>query len=286
MLSRAVAGVSLLLVLTGCSGTSGSDATPAEVAAPAGVSVSVLQYRSDQAVRRIQLKVRNDGTAPVTVIGASLTAPGFVGDAAWTSRGGPDDATIGPGEATDLPAALPAEVTCANTPRPGSATARLRLRGTAATSRPLPVTDPYQALTTVYARDCLQQSAAQVAGIQLVEPLRTEGRRTFLDLRLTPTGRPGTLTVESARSTTLLDPPDGDRWTLDATVGASSGVVTTSLELQPARCDPHAIAEDKLGTVFSLTLHVNQDASGVVEIPAGTKLRGEIQNWVMRACGF
>lgn len=281
-------GVVVLLVLAvaGCSDSSGASGPPAEVAVPAGVSVSVLQYRSDQAVRRVQIKVRNDGTAPVTVAGASLSAAGFAGDAAWTSRGGTDDATIGPGEAVDLPAALPARVTCPGS-RPVTATARLRLRGSGSdpTSRPVAATDPYGALTTVHEQDCLEQAAARVARIELVEPLRTEGRRTFLDLRLTPTGGSGTVTVESVRSTTLLDPPDGDAWKLGTTVG-TGGAVTASLELQPARCDPHAIAEDKLGTVFTLTLHVDRGASGVVDLPASTKLRGEIQNWVLAACGL
>lgn len=278
--------VILALVLAGCSGSPGSSGSgaPAEVAVPAGVTMSVLQYRSDQALRRVQITVHNDGTAPVTVARATLTAAGFVGDAAWTSRGGTDDATIRPGEAVDLPAALPARVTCPGS-RPVTATARLQLRGSGATTRPAPVTDAYGALTTVHEQDCLEQAAARVARLELVEPLRTEGRRTFLDLRLTPTGRPGTVTVESVRSTTLLDPPDGDAWRLGTVVGPG-GPVTASLELQPARCDPHAIAEDKLGTVFTLTLHVDRGASGVVDLPAGTKLRGEIQNWVLAACGL
>jgi hypothetical protein len=285
--------VLLLAVLAG--GCSNESTGPEEVALPAGVSVGVLQYRSDHTVRQIQITVTNAGTAPIRVAAARLDATGYSGQATWQSKNEADDATIGPGEAIDLPAPLrPVDCTPpASTPAPGPpGTARLDLRepdGTVKRTRPIPVTDTYGALAGVHDQDCRKTAALAIVDVRLLEPLTTirkgDELTGYLDIKLTPTGKPGSVTIESIRSTTLLDPPRGDLWPIDKTVSASSGPQTVRLTLHPARCDLHAIAEDTLGTVMSVTMHVNDQPSGVVDFPSSATMRGEIQNYVIAACG-
>lgn len=278
------------LFSSGCGGPSGSSGSsgPEAIKTPPGVSVSVLQYRSDYTIRRIQIKVTNGGRVPVTVTAARLDSGAVGGEAAWLSRDRADETTIAPGSSTDLPAALP-DTDC-TAAAPFASTVRLDLRlqaGTVGRTPALPVGDPFGSITQVHADDCRKASALVVTGLAL-GPLRTQTRRGvltgLLDLRLIPSGRPGTVTVQSIGSTTLLGPPTGDTWPVHRTVSAATGPQTVTLPLRPARCDPHAIAEDKLGTVLPLTLLVNGGKSGVVSLPADPDLRVQLQRFVQAAC--
>ncbi|HST80518.1 MAG TPA: hypothetical protein VLL08_02130 [Kineosporiaceae bacterium] len=277
------------LSVTGCGG-SAADNGPKDVGTPPGLSVSVLQYRSDYTIRRMQIKVTNASSAPVTVTAARLSSTAFSGGAAWLSRNQADETTIRPGTSTDLPAALPPSA-CATSPSGFRSAVRLDLRsadGSSARTAGLPVGDPYKSITRVHTEDCRREAALKIADLELVDPLRTTTRGGrligLLDLRLTPSGKPGTLTVESISSTTLLGPPTGAAWQIDRTVSAASGPQTVTLELRAARCDPHAIAEDKLGTVLPVTLHVDDGESGVVTVPADPDLRKQIQDFVHAVC--
>ena len=55
--------------------------------------------------------------------------------------------------------------------------------------------------------------------------------------------------------------------------------------LVPLRCDPHAVMEDKRGTIFDVTVAFD-GASGVVEVAAPAEVKGEILAWVADWCGF
>jgi hypothetical protein len=275
------------LLASGCGGSGKPGPKTTQVAAT-GLTVSVLQWRTDYTVRRAQIEVSNGSSAPVKVTAARLTSTAFAGTATWQSRNQADETTIGPGVATDLPAPLP-PTNCQAT---GTfrTTVQLSLRtgnGIAHTAE-LPVQDKFGTVAGVHADDCRRQAALDIAALTLVDPLRRitrHGRPVgLLDLRVTPSGKPGTLSLESIGSTTLLGPPTGAQWTLNRTVSATSGPSTVTLELRAARCDPHAIAEDKLGTVMPLTLHVNQGPSGVVTLPADPDLRIQIQRFVRDAC--
>jgi hypothetical protein len=291
-----LAATGLALALSGCGGSAGGSNDQAkDVDTPAGLSVSVLQYRSDYTIRRMQIKVTNAGSAPVTVTAARLRSTAFDGDASWLSKDRADETTIAPGSSTDLPAALPASA-CGSAARSDGATrfdstARLELRlagGAIGWTAALAVKDPYGSIPQVHTEDCRRAAALGITALTLVDPLRTTTRGGrligLLDLRLTPSGKPGTVVLESIGSTTLLGPPTGDAWRIGRTVNAGSGPQTVTLELRAARCDPHAIAEDKLGTVLPLTLRVDGGESGVVTVPAEPGLRIQIQRFVHDAC--
>jgi hypothetical protein len=57
------------------------------------------------------------------------------------------------------------------------------------------------------------------------------------------------------------------------------------ITVRPARCDAHAVAEDKVGTLIPLTLNA-AGQSGVVKVPASATLRAAIYAFVARACGW
>jgi hypothetical protein len=56
------------------------------------------------------------------------------------------------------------------------------------------------------------------------------------------------------------------------------------LGIRAARCDPHAVAEDKVGTLLPLRVRV-AGREGVLKIDAGSRLRGQIYDFVTKACG-
>lgn len=286
-----LAVVALGLLASGCGGSGDDPAVtgPKQIATPAGVTVSVLQWRTDYTIRRMQIEVSNAGPNPVTVTAARLNSTSLRSEAAWYSRDQGDETTVAPGGSTDLPAPLPSSA-CPGT---GSfrTTVRLDLRladGSLGRTAALPVRDPYDSITRVHTEDCRRDAAFGVAKLALVDPLRRSTRAGrpvgLLDLRLTPTGKPGTLTVQSIGSTTLVGPPTGESWLVNRSVSATTGPQTVTLELRAARCDPHAIAEDKLGTVMPLKLRVDDGETGIVTVAADPQLRGQIQRFVQAAC--
>ena len=61
--------------------------------------------------------------------------------------------------------------------------------------------------------------------------------------------------------------------------------MVVSLPLVPLRCDPHAVQEDKRGTIFTLAVELDGDP-GEIELAAPEDLRGRILTWVGAWCGF
>jgi hypothetical protein len=53
----------------------------------------------------------------------------------------------------------------------------------------------------------------------------------------------------------------------------------------PLRCDPHAVQEDKRGTIFTLEVELD-GVPGEIELAASEDMRGSILTWVSNWCGF
>lgn len=254
---------------------------------PQGVSASVLQYRLDYTVRRVQMKVANDGPTPLVVNAARMISPRFTGEALWND--GPE--TVPPRTRIDLPAYLTTS-RCdvgGNADAGGTPSVRVdyQLPDGATGSLTVPATDPFGVLAKVNAEDCLRSSVEAIAELAVVGPLRTERQRgrlvALLDLRATPTGAAGELRLASIGPTTLLEPARGVRWRLDTTVSAASGPRTLTLATVPTRCDPHAVAEDKLGTVLPVSVSTGE-RRGVVNVAADTRIKGQVYRYVAAAC--
>ena len=57
------------------------------------------------------------------------------------------------------------------------------------------------------------------------------------------------------------------------------------IPLVPFRCDPHAVLEDKRGTIFDVRVE-HQGESGEFTLFVGDEMRGRILTWVGDWCGF
>lgn len=280
--------ISLALALTAC--TPVPAAPDAEL--PDGVSVRVFQSRFDHVSRTLIVSVSNDGTAGFDLRDAAFSSPHFAGQ---THYG--DDLVLSPGMTRDLPVALPAPVCSTTTDADGArdpATVVLGWQdadGHAQSAAVVP-TDDTDVLDRISAEDCLAESVRVLASISAGDTLRIDdgGDKpvAWVDITIVPTGASGTLDVSLVRSTVLLAPTTAETWPVDAVITADSAPLTRALDLRPTRCDPHAIAEDKRGTVFQLDVRASgtdvESRSGVIDVPVSDAVRSQIYDWITRYC--
>lgn len=260
----------------------------------AALRVEVRQSRTDRASRVVQVAVHNDGPTDLDVVAARLTSPTVEGVAAS------EDGRRAPaGTRRDVSLALGAPVCGADAVQGPGAT------GPAAASVELDVTDgaghratveltpedPNGHLARIHAEDCAAVAIERGAALTVGPGLRTrqepDGRWVAtVDLVLAPVAGGPEVVVDAVDRTVLLDPaPGGDRWPAGLS-SAADGVRTVGLDVVPARCDPHAVAEDKRGTAFGVHARVDGVPQHVVHVSADDALRGLLHDFVALACGW
>lgn len=287
--------------------TSTSTAAVTDTATAAAVPVTAVinQLRDNYSTQIIAIQLTNTGAAPVTVHAAGVASTLFTGAIEWQAR--PGGIELPPGQTKILPARLPAAecglltgpvpqgVLTGGTPT-GGPVVHLRLAaapgpGSAAA---VPATDPYGVLARNNAEMCLAQAAAAVAGIRLAPELEVsaDGQSAVMALIVTPRSTPGpadpgstgSLTINSIDRTPLLDEDRSVPWPRSVSVHAGGASQQFRLGIRPARCDPHAVAEDKVGTLMPLRVSAG-GREGILKISADDLLRGRIHDFISTACG-
>lgn len=270
-------GATLTLVgvaLAGCS----ADAPPA---VPAGVSVSVIQQRGDIAPGRLQLRIDNGSAETLTVTAATLTWAGLSEPAAWAAR---RTETIAAGRVVDLPVPLPA-LRCASDGESASATLEVETAG-GARSMDVAADDPLGILPRLNATQCDRDALAAVAGIEASAASARGDGTADLTISITPTAAgSGGVELVALRGTPLLHFARGEEATLDTTVSAGDAPSTLTVAVTPRRCDPHAIAEDKVGTLFDLVARVD-GREVVVSLPRPQSVADALLAFTAAACGL
>ncbi|MER3393541.1 MAG: hypothetical protein RIA38_01045 [Microcella pacifica] len=110
-----------------------------------------------------------------------------------------------------------------------------------------------------------------------------------LDLVAVGTGAPGAVAViESIGGTVLLSfvDADGQRGPsipIDARVSPGARV-TVPMAVAPARCDPHAIAEDKQGTRFPVTVRLDGQHRVTLTVAADDSTGAALYDAIRRGC--
>lgn len=275
---RVVALVVLALIVGGCA--------PLDEEQGSSISVDVIQGRTDRDSRTIVLDVTNTGTEPIQLVEARLRTAQFADDAVWT-RG----TTLDPGRTVSLRAPL-AEPVC---PVPAAITpavsvSYLDAAGATRTETVTP-TQSTDVLALIQVDDCIAALTAEVADLRVSDSLAwTPGAKqpALLQLTATSTGK-GSLEILEARSTILLQLVDttGVRAMtvpLDLSVEADSGEQSITLQLVPARCDPHAIAEDKRGTIMVLAVRLQDGTEGVAYVRSPDEVKASLYAFVTDYC--
>ena len=289
----AAAGVALLaLVLSACAPggevPDGETTTPT-TGLPDGVTVELQQGRSDVAARQAQVVVRN-GTDETLIVGSvEVDDPRF---AAPIVRVEDRDSDIGPGRTVGIRVQLP-DVACGeNAPDAARSTVILDYTlGDASGRASAGIEDPIGFIEPLHVRDCRADAVAEAAHVSFTDfDPSPPGEPAALTLGIAPTGRSSVL-ISGIQTTNLITFEDGgDTAPETLPIGlevreGDTGLTEVSLPIVPIRCDPHAVQEDKRGTIFDLEVEVDGEP-GEIELAASEDLRGQILTWVADWCGF
>lgn len=268
----------LLLALVGLGGC----ALRPEPVPPEGVSVVIEQARIDIVRGLMSIQVVNDGDQTVTVVGAEYDDGRLAAAGEWSG-----ERDIPAGRSRDLRIPIP-DASCDHDP-PSAPRAELRfLTPDGEVTARYDVTDPFDFVATTTAAQCFQATVATVATVALTAVELTgsgteEVAHAVVDVHAT--GDVG-LTLVSIARTGLLQPlSDAAAWEIDRQVTAGQSI-TVDVPMIPARCDLHAIAEDKVGTRFPLTTTIDgpDGGTGVLVLPADGGQRGTLYAYVQRWC--
>lgn len=271
------------LALSGCAAAP----EPSGPAPTAEVAVELHQLRSDVALRQAQVRVRNTSAEAITLGAVRVEDPRFTGAATRVVEG--RTSALPAGGVADIRVQLP-PVEC-SVPADGEAEAVLEiLADDGSTEATASAPDPLGFVAALHARECLLERVTDAASLAFTgfSP-SPPGEPAALELAVTPTGG-AAATLVGVERTNLLTfaglAPGADLYPLGLEVPATAAASRLlTLPLVPTRCDPHAVLEDKRGTIFGVRVEVDGEP-GEVELFVGDDLRGRILSWVAAWCGF
>ena len=275
-----------MLPLASCDGSARKEQPINSEAQP--ISVEVNQSRDQYGKQAILIQLTNTTDTPVTVSGARLNSPLFENDIIWEPTGGVLE--LPPRQPKSLPATLPAPHCRQSPSEPLKAIVQYSEPSKEPAETSVEAQDPFNVLPRNADELCLAADAAAVAAIVLDPELEVapDGRTAVVRLVITPASTPGEspqkLTINSIDGTTLLAESPADPWPRDIAISSGGDPKEMPLTIRPARCDPHAVAEDKVGTLLPLRISVGA-RDGVLKIAAPNELRGHIYDFVTSACG-
>ncbi len=260
------------------------------------VTADVFRTRIDPSRGSIQLSVRNDGDAPLALAGARLASPLLAADAERV-----DEALIPPGAQRDLPLPLPAPVCPADLGElpadgepvePPTGVLLVPLGDGTTVELRVPTTDRLGQWAAWYSASCIAQAVE--ARVALSVRIAGPPSPGVIGVELIVDPRPGSgaaegagagldgaeLELERVAGTVLLgalaaDGQPAESIRLDLALGTrdeAGETIVVPLSFRPNRCDAHAIADDKQGTLFRVAVTIGGRPGTVTVIAdAGTK---------------
>lgn len=262
----------------------------AETTAPTGLTASVDQARMDVAAGQVSVRLVNGSAGEVTVQGLSLHSTGFTHPMTYDRSG----IVVGAGRAVDLRVTL-SDAACTGGALEHEAHLDVEFADGRSRDVVLPAVDVEGRLAELHETECFAAETEEVATLTVLGPpqLRDLGGVLVADLvvQVRPQGGPGVLELVRVRNTTLLqlvDPdtaqrhPDG--LPVDVTVAGTDEPGDVVLTVVPARCDGHAVAEDKQGTRFRFDV-VLDGREGTVGVAAPPEVTTALYEVVHQACG-
>ncbi len=274
----------LLGIVAGVIALGAAGCTAAAPELPAGVTADVLQRRTDIADGMLAISVTNGSDAPFTLTRASYTAPRYAEAMTWD--GG--ERTLAPGRTLDL-RIRPAALACDTADGDGTVTLDfLDGEGRPGTAQIAPG-DPFDLFPRFTDEACATEAVATVADVALarVDGDGQPGHPADVVITVTPTGDAGTFTLDGVRATPLIRMwgPGGsvERLALDVAVHGDDEPREVRVPIVPVRCDPHALADDKVGA--NLPLEYTVDGTPIRVVPAVSgEFRAAIHAFVSAYC--
>lgn len=261
---RIVAALSMVAGLSACSDSI------AQTPLPDGVSVHLDQSGIQRQGREVFLRVENDTRHDITIERFVLTSPRLE-DVTWSGA-----EEIGSTYETDLEFTMPVGRCGADI----DATVRFtyRVDGGDLQESTTTADDPYGNAAASADRDCAEITLEDAADVVVGEPtVSGTGRASVLHLpvTMTPTGDRSDVRFGGFGSTVLFRQTADSPADVDVPLGPGDPPARLDMQVVPARCDPHALAEDKVGRLFPVTVladDVGTDASYFLPLTRDQKL--------------
>ncbi|WP_257494411.1 hypothetical protein [Microbacterium jiangjiandongii] len=251
-------------------------------ALPAGVTVTLQQLRSDVAERTAQVRVANASDDDLRIARVELRDDWFTG-AVVRER----DSTVRAGRTVDLRIALPPSA-CEGEPDAADRRSTLVIATRDGAEYRVAAADPLGFVADLHARECLAHDVAAVAALSWggFTP-SPPGSPATLRLDVAPAGGAESLRIVEVRPTNLLQfgADSSEPLRVGLEVDGTGEAASVAVPLVPLRCDPHAVQEDKRGTVFTIGVETAA-GEGLIEVPVDEEERARMLTWVADWCGF
>ncbi|MET0822558.1 MAG: hypothetical protein ABWY58_16475 [Aeromicrobium sp.] len=272
--------VLVLLAGAGCSGA--GDPDPVEKPLPEDVVMHIDQSRMERKGREAFVRIDNGTDRTLTVQALRLTSPRLP-DVTWKGR-----EVVGATYQGDVEIGLP-NCGC-GTDVDATVMLTYRLGDGPITVSTGPADDIYGAIGLIADRDCAQTTLTTAADVTVGDPtVDGEGMDSVLRLPVTlaPTGASTDVRFAGFESTVLFRQTADSPADVSVPLDADDPVTKQVLSVVPTRCDPHALAEDKVGTLFGVRVRatgLSDDAE--FYLPLTRAQRTALHDFFGTHCGF
>lgn len=143
-----------------------------------------------------------------------------------------------------------------------------------------------------HAVDCAQAAVAAGARLEVDADVPVEARdgelTALVSLRVEPVAGGPEVTIDRLGGTTLMENPDpsggASGWVGEDLAGQDSGRII--LPVVPARCDAHAVGEDKRGTFVPVYASVDGEPQHVIYVPMPDAARADLFAFIADTCDW
>lgn len=270
-----MSSAALLLGLASCTGD-----LPQHVPLPDGISLLSDQSRLHRKDREVFVRIQNSSGQSIHLEAFTLMSE-RIPDVKWTG-----DEEIPAGTEADLEYDMP-KAACGEGFTP---ILRLtyRLGDGELQESDARADDRYGNISHAMDRDCAESTFAEAADLETGTPtIVGEGPDSVLELpvTMTPTGKRDDVRFGGFGSTVLFNQAEGSP--ADVDVALTGRPFTTTMKVTPARCDGHALADDKVGRLFDVKVSgdgVGDNAS--FYLPLTTPQRTRFFDFYRFHCGL
>lgn len=249
-------------------------AGPERTDPPDGLSAELMQYRGERLTRDVAVAFSNETGQRVDLRTMTLTSNRWKDAVRWD---GDKQITDGFGTGIDV---SPPQGSCPEG-EDLSVTADLtyRLGGDERRSR-LAVSDPYGVLRDLVDGDCGQQAFA-AATTMTVGERRVSRDRWSAVLILTPTGEGDDVVLLGLAPTLRF--AFGPRTPTEVELPLATEQ-RVDLDVVMGRCDPHVVAEDKVGSRFGVWVRTADLENAYFTLPLDDEIRASLEDFYAQRC--